>query len=237
MLLRGKIPKKGGGYILSAILKAAAIYIGLLIAMKLLGKRQAGEMRLSELITTFLISELATTPILDSEIPAYIPISALITILSLEFITSFLILKIPFLREFIEGKPSALISCGRLNKAELRRSRISVDELLSEMRLQGISEPEEIYSATLESNGKMSFILKTDARPLTFSDLGITCPEDGVAHAVVTAGRIDMEELRSCGRDERWLNSLLKQKNAALSDVLLCTVTDGGRVFISLESK
>ena len=236
-LLRGKIPKKGGGYILSAILKAAAIYIGLLIAMKLLGKRQAGEMRLSELITTFLISELATTPILDSEIPAYIPISALITILSLEFITSFLILKIPFLREFIEGKPSALISRGRLDKKELRRSRISVDELLSEMRLQGIAEPEEIYSATLESNGRMSFILKSAERPISFTDLGISCSEEGVAHAVVTAGRIDKEELKACGRDERWLNSLLKEKNAALSDVLLCTVTDGGRVFIALENK
>lgn len=220
-----------------AALRAGAVYLGLLVAMKLLGKRQAGEMRISELTTTFLISELATAPIIDSDIPAYIPIAALITILSLEFITSLLALKIPFIRELLEGKPSALINRGRLDKKELRKSRISVDELLSEMRLQGISEPEEIYSATLESNGRMSFILKSAERPISFSDLGINCSEEGVAHAVVTAGRIDKEELKACGRDERWLNSLLKEKNAALSDVLLCTVTDGGRVFIALENK
>lgn len=205
--------------------------------MKLLGKRQAGEMRISELITALLLSELATAPILEEDIPVYVPITALITIIALELLASLATLKIPFVREFIEGKPSALIKRGRLNKAELRRSRVTVDELLSEMRLQGISEAEDVYSATLESNGKMSFILKSDARPLTFSDFGIKCPEEGVAHAVVTAGRIDKEELRACGRNERWLNSYLKEKNAALSDVLLCTVTDGGRVFIALENK
>ncbi len=223
--------------IIYAAIRASAVYLGLLIAMKLLGKRQTGEMQLSELVTTFLVSELATVPIVELDIPAAIPITALTVILSLEFIISFLVLKIPFVREFLEGKPSALINRGKLDKKELRRSRVSVDELMSEMRLQGISEPEEIYSATLESNGKMSFILKSDARPLTFSDLGINCREEGVAHAVVTAGRIDTAELRACGRNETWLNSLLKEKNAAISDVLLLTVTDGGRVFIALENR
>ena len=223
--------------ILYSIIKAVAVYLGLLIAIKLLGKRQAGEMRLSELITTLLISELATAPILEKDIPLHIPITALVTILLLEFTTSFLALKIPLVRELLEGKPSPLINRGKMNKKELRRSRVSVDELLSEMRLQGISEPEDIYCATLESNGKMSFILKSDARPLTFSDLYISWPEEGVAHAVVTAGRIDREELKACGRDEKWLRKTLKEKNAVLSDVLLCTVTDGGRVFISLENK
>ena len=219
-------------------IKAAAIYIGLVVAMKILGKRQAGEMRISELITTLLISELATAPILEKELPLHVPVTALVTIIVLELAASLATLKIPFVRELIEGKPSALINRGKLDKAELRRSRVSVDELLSEMRLQGISEPEDIYSATLESNGKMSFILKSEARPLTFSELGIKCAEDGVAHAVVTAGRIDSAELKACGRDERWLASLLKEKNAALSDVLLCTVTDGGRVFITtIESR
>ncbi|MBQ2732917.1 MAG: DUF421 domain-containing protein [Clostridia bacterium] len=223
--------------ILNSVIKAFAIYFGLMIAMKLLGKRQAGEMRLSELITTLLISELATAPILERELPVHIPISALITILLLEFITSFLALKIPFVRELVEGKPSALINRGRLDKKELRRARMSVDELLSEMRLQGISEPEDIYCATLESNGKMSFILKSDARPLTFSDLHLPCEEKGVAHAVITAGRVDHAELKACGRNEQWLSNLLKEKNAALSDVLLCTVTDGGQVYITVESK
>ena len=223
--------------ILFTAIKAFAIYIGLVIAMKVLGKRQAGEMRISELITTLLLSELATAPILEEDIPLSIPITALITIISLELLASLATLKIPFVREFIEGKPSALVSKGKLNKDELRRARVSVDELLSEMRLQGITEPEDIYSATLESNGKMSFILKSGARPITFSDMGIGIHEEGVAHAVITAGRIDKEELRACGRDERWLNSYLKETNAALSDVLVCTVTDGGRVFIALENK
>lgn len=224
-------------HILNSAIKAFAVYFGLMIAMKLLGKRQAGEMRLSELITTLLVSELATAPILERELPVHIPISALITIILLEFATSFLALKIPFVRELIEGRPSALINRGRLDKKELRRARMSVDELLSEMRLQGISEPEEIYCATLESNGKMSFILRSDARPLTFSDLGLSGGEKGVAHAVITAGRIDHAELEACGRNKKWLKKLLNEKNAALNDVLLCTVTDGGRVFITVESK
>ena len=223
--------------ILYTAIKAVVIYVGLVVAMKILGKRQAGEMRISELITTLLLSEPATAPILERNIPLSVPVTALFTIISLELLASLATLKIPFVREFIEGKPSALIQHGRINKKELRRSRVTVDELLSEMRLQGISEAEDVYSATLESNGKMSFILKSGARPITFSDMGIGIHEEGVAHAVITAGRVDKEELRACGRDERWLNSYLKEKNAALSDVLILTVTDGGRVFIALENK
>ncbi len=223
--------------ILYTALRAAAIYIGLLIAMKLLGKRQTGELEISELITTFLISELAVVPIIETDISATIPLTALTVILILEFLISFLALKIPFVREFVEGKPNALISNGMPNRKELRKARISMDELLSELRLQGVSEPEQVLNATLESNGRLSVILKSKYRSLTFSDLGINCPEEGVAHAVITAGRVDSNELKASGKNEKWLSTMLKKKNAAISDVLLLTVTDGGRVFIALENK
>lgn len=223
--------------VLYAVLKAGAVYFGLLAAMKILGKRQTGELQISELITTLLISELATVPIIDDRISPLIPVAALGAILLLEIATSFLALKIPFVREFLEGKPSALIHNGKPDKKELRRARISMDELLSEIRLQGISEPEQVLNATLESNGKLSIILKSKYRPLSFDDLNIECAEEGVAHAVVTAGRVDSNELKACGKDERWLDKLLKKKNAQIKDVLLLTVTDGGRVFLVLEDE
>lgn len=222
---------------LSVFIKATVIYIGLLVAMKLLGKRQAGEMQISELITTFLVSEIATLPITDPDMPFYVPIIALGVIIGLEFVISMLALKIPLVREFLEGKPSALIKNGKPDKKELKRARMSMDELLSELRLQGIAEPAEVLYATLESNGKMSVIQKSEHRPLSFNSLGINVKEDGVAHAVITAGRIDKNELYAAHKNEKWLEDFLKRKKAIPKNVLLLTVTDGGSIFFCEENK
>lgn len=222
---------------LSVFIKATVIYIGLLVAMKLLGKRQAGEMQISELITTFLVSEIATLPITDPDMPFYVPIIALGAIIGLEFVISMLALKIPLVREFLEGKPSALIKNGKPDKKELKRARMSMDELLSELRLQGIAEPDEVLHATLESNGKMSVIQKSEHRPLSFNSLGIKIKEEGVAHAVITAGRIDKNELYAAHKNEKWLEDFLKRKKATPKNVLLLTVTDGGKIFYCEENK
>ena len=218
-------------------IKAAVIYIGLLIAMKLLGKRQAGEMQISELITTFLVSEIATLPITDPKMPFYVPVIALGVIIALEFASSMLALKIPLVREFLEGKPSALIKNGKPDKKELKRARMSMDELLSELRLQGIAEPDEVLHATLESNGKLSVIQKSEHRPLSFNSLGINVKEEGVAHAIITAGRIDKNELYAAHKNEKWLEDFLKQKKVTPDNVLLLTVTDGGKIFYCEENK
>ena len=222
---------------LSVFIKATVIYIGLLIAMKLLGKRQAGEMQISELITTFLVSEIATLPITDPKMPFYVPVIALGVIIALEFASSMLALKIPLVREFLEGKPNTLIKNGKPDKKELKRARMSMDELLSELRLQGIAEPDEVLHATLESNGKLSVIQKSEHRPLSFNSLGINVKEEGVAHAVITAGRIDKNELYAAHKNEKWLEDFLKQKKVTPDNVLLLTVTDGGKIFYCEENK
>lgn len=194
-------------------------------------------MQISELITTFLVSEIATLPITDPKMPFYVPVIALGVIIALEFASSMLALKIPLVREFLEGKPSALIKNGKPDKKELKRARMSMDELLSELRLQGIAEPDEVLHATLESNGKLSVIQKSEHRPLSFNSLGINVKEEGVAHAIITAGRIDTNELYAAHKNEKWLEDFLKRKKATPKNVLLLTVTDGGKIFYCEENK
>ena len=103
-----------------------------------------------------------------------------------------------------------LIRAGKPDWKEMRRARITLDELLSELRLQGVFEPEEVWCATLEQNGRLSVALRSRCRPMTPEDANLPEKEKGVAHTVIKEGRIDENELRLAGRDRAWLDTTLR---------------------------
>ena len=222
---------------LITVLRAILVYISLLLMMKLLGKRQVGELQISELVTTLLLSEIATQPIEDPESSLLQPFLALAAILLLEFLISLLLLKLPAVRTLIESKPNRLITNGKPDLKEMGRARITLDEVLSELRLLGINEPEQVHTATLESNGRLSVELKSAYRPLTPDDIGIKVKEEGACHIVLLLGKTDPEELKRAGKNERWLSAFLAEKRVDEKDVLILTVTDGGEIFFLKNEK
>lgn len=216
----------------TVLIRTSIIYILFTFAIRLMGKRQVGEMQISELITTFMLSELAINPIQDISIPISYSLIPLVFLLVMEVITSFLVTKSPFLRKLFMGAPSIIIKNGILNQKELSRLRISISELLSELRLKDVSSIDDVDYAILEQNGKLSVFLKSDKRTLTLEDMKNKKASCGIAHAIIQDGDINKSGLDETGKSEEWLTKYLSKRSLDIKNVFLMTVDDNGKINI-----
>ena len=199
----------------SIVARTVIIYILLLISLRIMGKRQLGELDVSELVSTLLISEIASIPIDDPDIPLLNAVIPILLILSAEVILSTLKNKSEKLKSAIEGQPSYIIYKGRLLQKALTDNRISINELLSEIRSQGVGDISEINYAILEQNGSMSLLKKEDGE---------------IAHTVVIDGTAIDDTLKSLGYGKEWLHKRMTERKVDLKKVFLMTVTDDGTI-------
>lgn len=202
-------------------IRTIAVYVLLIAIMRFLGKRQIGEMQISELVTTFLLSELASQPLTNASVPlalAFLPVAALVC---LEVVFSFLPTKIPFLKKLLDSKPSIIIGKGKPDRREMMRMRMSLEELISELHIAGYNSVSEIEYAILEPNGKLAFLPKAS-------------PESacGIAHAVITDGKCAPHALHSAGKSREWLARELAKKHKKEEDIFLMTVDDSEKINI-----
>lgn len=206
------------------------IYMILLVIMRFMGKRQLGELELSELITALLLSEIATLPITNQDLPLSHALLPMLTVMSLEVLLSGLILRLPWLKRLLAVRPAILIHHGKIDRDTLRSIRLSADELISQLRLKDVTDPSEVEYAILEPNGQISVILSASARPPVNEELSL-CPEEhGIMHLVVTDGIVNEKNLSLAGKDKNWLTSYLTDQRISLEDIFLLMVDDGGRV-------
>lgn len=213
------------------------IYACLMLAMRFMGKRQLGELELSELITALLLSEVASLPITNQDIPLSHALLPILTLVSLEVLLSGLLLKLPFLKKLLGVRPAILIHHGKMDRDTMRNIRISSDELLSQLRLKDVTDPTDVEYAILEPNGQISVILSADARPATTQELGMSLKEHGIMHLLVTDGKVNQKNLQMAGKDERWLEKYLKSRKIAMEDVFVLLADDGGRVCLQAREK
>ena len=206
----------------SILIRTVIIYLLLSFSLRIMGKRQLGELDVVELVSTLLISELASIPIDDPDIPLLNAVIPILLLLSAEVILSTVKNKSEKLKETIEGKPVYLIYKGRLLQRALCENRISINELLSEIRAQGIGDISEINYAILEQNGSLSLLKKNG------EELG---------HTVIIDGSTISGTLSSLGYDERWLSKRLKERKCSKEDVFLMTVSDSGQTNIILKEE
>ena len=214
------------------ILKTVLIYIFLTFIMRVMGKRQLGELDIGEFVITILLSEIASLPITNPErslSDALIPISLLAL---LEILTSTLILRCSFAKKIFSSKPSVLIAHGKPDKKAMQRSRISIEDLVSQIRQNGIYDISEVDYAILEENGKMSIIPKAQNRQPDMSDLNLRCDNKGIMHIVISDGRINTHGLSTVGKNEDWIKKELANRSLAIRDVLCMTCDDSGRTYI-----
>ena len=218
-------------------LRTLIIYSCLMLSMRFMGKRQLGELELSELITALLLSEVAALPLTNQDIPMAHAILPILTLMALEVLLSGLLLKVPFLKKLLGTRPAILIHHGKIDRDTMRSIRISADELFSQLRLKEITDPADVEYAILEPNGQISVILSASARPATTQELGISSKEYGIMHLVITDGKINDKNLQMSGKDKAWLTAYLKSQKVSLKDVFLLAVDDGGRVRLHTRSK
>ena len=208
-------------------------YILLLLVLRLMGKRQIGELQPSELVTTLLLSEVASQPVTDDNIPLVYGLVPVAAILSFEVILSFAITKNKKFKKIMTGEISVLIDKGKLNMKEMKKNRISLEELASELRQKNIADISRVQYAIMEKNGKISVIEKAEYQPCTLEDMNIRSEERGIAHAFIVDGEICYENIESSGKNEEFLKKeLKKRKIKSAEDIVLFTCDDAGNINI-----
>lgn len=217
---------------LTIFFRTIIIYVVLMLTMRVMGKRQLGELDVGEFVITILLSEIASLPITNPEKPLMGAIVPIATLAALEILSSTLILRFPKIKKLISSKPSVLISRGRMNKKEMLHCRISIEDLISQIRQNGIFDLEEVDYAILEENGKMSIIPKAKNRQPDMSDLMIPCEDAGMMHVVISDGIINTHGLSVVGKDKEWISNELRSRSIAQKDVLCMTCDDTGRIYI-----
>ena len=222
---------------ISILFRTIIIYTLISAALRFMGKRQIGELEVGELVTALLLSEVASIPIDDPDTPLLFAIIPVAIIATGEVLLSFAKNRFPSLKRLLDGKPSILIRKGKLRQKELGELRISAEELLGELRLQSVTSLTDVDYAILESNGKLSVILKKRATPPTCEDVGYEVKEEGLMHAVIVDGRISEDALFQCGRNRAWLEKHLKEKKMNKEEIFLLTVNDGGRTHLIPKEK
>ncbi len=211
-------------------------FIILSLSMRLMGKRQIGEIELTEFVTAVMLSELAALPVTDADIPLLHGFVAVGVIVSLEIIVAFLCRKSPTLRGILDGKALILVAKGRVLEKNLTATRVSADELFAAIRGAGLKGMEEVSYVILEQTGALSVIPAAHAAPLTPTDMGMKTEDKGVSHMVVVDGKIQKRALSDSGRNEKWLLEELKRKKLSVKELLYFSVDDSGTVSFERKS-
>ena len=219
---------------IQVFLNSVLIYVLLVILMRVVGKRQLGELELSELIVTILISESAAQPIVDPATPVWAVFVPILTLMGLEYLLSVLSMKSVKFRALITGRPSLLVVRGRIDQTQMRKNRITPDELAEALRSSGVLDMNEVEYAILETNGEVNVIPAPDKRPVTAGQMGIQAPDAGYPVIVVNNGRVLKENLRLLGKDENWLMKKLRANGlTSPQEVYMMTADSQDGIYLS----
>ena len=201
----------------SIFIRTLLIYILLTIVMKIMGKREIGELDVSELVSTLLISEIAAISIDDADMPFLNAVIPILFILSLEILFSFAKTKFNLVKKVMQSKAVYLIDKGKINMRALKDNRITINELLSEIRIQGYATINDIDYAVLEQSGKIALISKSSGM---------------LEHPIIIDGVLDEELLGTIRISKKVITKRIKEEGLEMSDIVVMTINDNGNINI-----
>ena len=206
------------------------LYLVLIFAVRLMGKRQIGEMEPAEFVVTMLVANLAAIPMQDGAIPLYSGLVPILTVLGMELVLSGLILRSVRLRQLLCGKPVILIDNGKILKENLKSARINLDELTGQLRAKDVLDIRTVQFAILETSGDLSVFPYPKEKPASAKDAGVQATGQHLPVTVVEDGYLSRENLERAKKDEKWLEKVLSQHNCGIQDTFLLTVDESGQV-------
>ena len=216
-----------------SFIRTIILYLFVLLAFRLMGKRQLGELTPSELVVTMMISDLAAQPAHDSDFPLLSGIIPILSLVVTEIILSFFALKSQRFRRFLIGTPVVLVRHGHIVEEELSKLRFNLDDLFEEIRTAGYADLSFIDFMMLETNGKVSIIPKAQYAPPTAGDLSVSATQDSPASIVIADGRLRKKAMDELKLSEKWVYHILKKhKVDNVKDCLLLTVDQNKNVYI-----
>lgn len=204
---------------LTIIIKTILLYLFIIIAYRIMGKKEVGQLSIIDLIVSILIAELAAISIEQNDSSILVSIIPITCLVIIEVLFSYISLKYPKWRKIIDGNPIVIIKKGKLNFEAMKKLRYSLDDLISQLREQGIKNVEEVNYAVLENNGKLSIFEKETEYPLP----------------IIMDGIIDKDVLKDMNKDEKWVYEILKKKNLKLENIFYAFYTKNKTYIIKKE--
>lgn len=220
------------------LVRTVILYILVVVALRMMGKRQIGELQPSELVIAMMLSELASIPVENVGTPLLTGVIPIFTLIIAETTFSFLTLKNRKLRKFLSGAPTVLISKGQILEKEMERLRFNIDDLMEELRSSGYPNILEVEYAIIESNGNLSVIPKSNKRPITPEDLGITPQYEGIPYLLISDGVLNEDAMKQAGGNLDWLLAHLNEYNIhSIEEVFVAIVDSAGNFYIQKKKK
>lgn len=207
------------------LIRALILYVLIFFCMRLMGKRQLGELQPTELVITILLSEIAAIPMQDNAIPLGNSILAVMFLVSLEIINSALSLKSAKLRSILEGNSLVVIRDGVIDQKQLKKLRFSVDDLLDQLRQKDVFDINDVRYAIVETNGQLSVMLKPGKLPVTAEMADIKNNTRSLLCMVIDNGQIRRRTFAECGMTDEKLNEILKENSIQLEEIY-CLLAD-----------
>ena len=211
-------------------IRTIILYIVLILGIRLMGKRQIGQMEASEFVVTMLVANLASIPMQDAAIPLFSGLVPILTVLGMELVLSGLIMRSIQFRRLLCGKPVILIDNGKIIQENLRATRVTLDELTGHLREKDVMDLRSVQYAILETDGNLSVFPYPKARPASAGEAGIQAKEQHLPITIIEDGYFSAENLTKAHRDKTWLQSVLEEHRADISSTFLLTVDEKGHV-------
>lgn len=206
------------------------LYLVLILVIRLMGKRQIGQMEPAEFVVTMLVANLASIPMQDGGIPLFSGVIPILTVLGVELVLSALNLKSSKVRRLLCGKPVILIENGNILQQNLRKTRITLDELSGHLREKDVLDIQAVQFAILETNGNLSVFPYPKERPASARDAGIRARQQYLPYTIISDGELMEENLLKAKKDSTWLRQVLEEKGASVKDTWLLTVDKSNHV-------
>lgn len=209
------------------LIRSIFLYIAVLIALRVMGKGEIAEMNSFDLVITLLIAEVAAIPMQNNEIPIVYGIASITGLVFMQIIISYFTLKFRGFRLLLNGKPAILIDKGKINYSSLKIERVTMDELLEQLRIQGYFNLKDVYYAILETDGNLSIVPTPNYEKI---------PKKNFNHLplpLILDGQLIKDNLDSINKNTDWLLSILKKYNInSICDTLICILDEQDNFFI-----
>ena len=219
-------------------IRAFIIYIFVIIAVRIMGKRQVGELKPHELVITILLSAVAVIPLEENSMPLANCLVPILLFISMEIITSVVSMKSLWFRNLLQGKPIFVVRKGKLDQNKLKQMRFTIDDIVDALRQKDIFDLSEVEDAVIETNGSLSVLPKAEYKPLTPNDVNISVTEKGTPITIVMDGKPISEYFNELKIKDSEIELILQTVNTDVSKIMLLTIDDNGNTFlINKESK
>lgn len=210
--------------------RTVVLYLVLIAVVRLMGKRQIGQLEPSEFVVAMLVADLAAIPMQDGAISLLNGLVPILTVLAMELILSGLSMRSIRLRKLLCGKPVILIENGKINQRNLKRTQVTLDELSGHLRQKDVLDIQTVQYAILETDGNLSVFPYPAELPASAKDAKIKASKQSLPVTVVSDGRLLKENLQVAKKDGAWLQRVLQERKTTLEDTYLLTVDESGRV-------